>query len=168
MTKRKMLGLVLMLALMCACSPANKGSEDAGNQDTKVKYNESVTYSYYGDYSHVVDIESYLKIDTQNVQRLVEEDDRLVLELIGVETADASDEYIASVYNYIRLMEEKGFETTITDGTISSTFTMENEDNVVSIIMISDLDEWQEVNKEVDYVQDVSNGNCIFVVSQKD
>lgn len=78
-----------------------------------------------------------------------------------------SDDFSSSsiIGNHVKELEKDGYQMTLYDGTISSTFVLKKGNQTISITYISALDEWKEVHKDemnVNAIKD--NENCVYEI----
>ena len=78
-----------------------------------------------------------------------------------------SDDFSSSsiIGNHVKELEKDGYQMTLYDGTISSTFVLKKGNQTISITYISALDEWKEVHKDEMNVNAINdNENCVYEI----
>lgn len=78
-----------------------------------------------------------------------------------------SDDFSSSsiIGNHVKELEKDGYQMTLYDGTISSTFVLKKGNQTISITYISALDEWKEVHKDEMNVNAIhDNENCVYEI----
>ena len=75
------------------------------------------------------------------------------------------------ISEYLSEMKSEGYEQTVYDATISSTVTLENKNQTISITMISDLEEFKKVNREKgqkyqDQLDNISDINMMVEIKE--
>lgn len=75
------------------------------------------------------------------------------------------------ISEYLSEMKSEGYEQTVYDATISSTVTLENKDQTISITMISDLEEFKQENREKgqkyqDQLDNISDINMLVGINE--
>lgn len=140
---KKMIILSVLLLLLGCSNTANTNINNnniSNNNDTKKE--------------EFIDLFIYLNISEETVKKQ---------ELDNKKVYAFDYENDEKIHEYVKKMEENGFILNLFDGTISSTFSLENEMYNIQIIMISNYDEWILNNKEYD-IFNILNENIIYTI----
>lgn len=140
---KKMIILSVLLLLLGCSNTANTNINNnniSNNNDTKKE--------------ELIDLFIYLNISEETVKKQ---------ELDNKNVYAFEYENDEKIHEYVKKMEENGFILNLFDGTISSTFSLENEMYNIQIIMISNYDEWILNNKEYD-IFNILNENIIYTI----
>lgn len=166
--KRKITILLLPFLLAgCGGSETNNNSKN-GNEvprESTVVKTETFSKENYDSFPELKNIVSYLKLSAKDIKILNQTDKRLVFCLTQKESINPHDESVPSIYNYVKLLEKDGYQMNLLDGTTSSTFVLEKDKYKLSIITISNIEEWKKDNASELNTKDITNENVVCEIN---
>ena len=131
------------------------------------KTDEDFSGEYFKNFPDVKNIVYYLELEKDCETVLHQDEEQLIFCFSVDENVDVHDESIVSYANYIRGLESEGYQLTLRDATISQTFELENNDNTISITIISDIDKFKEVHTDISNIDKITNENILYELTKK-
>lgn len=154
-TKRILLVSIFFMFVLLGCENAeyiNENSNSLNPTETNV--------DYYDQFPDIVDIGSYLELDSNDIITINDDLDDLVICF----TQDLSQD---SISKYIDIQQKKGYKLKLYDGTISSTFCLENKKNKISITLISNIEEWKKLHGDEIDLHKMNTENVVYEIKTK-
>lgn len=164
---KKILYVLLCGVLLLAFSACTENNDNEPPQNKKSgTYNEDFSGEHYKDFPDVTNIINYLKLDpAKEVLILSEEEGQTLTFCFYVEDEDKSSS--PTYKHYIKAMEKSGYRLTVLDATISQTLTLEDKQHLIEMTVVSDMDSYKEVHKELKNADKIKKENLIFSITKK-
>lgn len=155
MKKIMMLLWVMLVLVGCTTEDKNDVTKDT-NKDIQTSTTDSQTKENI-EMPTLNTIEKQLGISVKDMNILEQKDDYILFSFF--------DDNFTISENQARYLEGIGYQMTLYDGTISSTFVMEKGNQKISITIISELNAWKEVHQDEMNVNAINdNENCVYEI----
>lgn len=109
-----------------------------------------------------------LYMDIQNPTLLSESNNELIFAVSQKNDIDFHDKDIHSIYNYIRDMEDIGYQLDLLDGTTQQSFILNNEKYTITILIYTDNQYLIQANTDLLNIKDVKTENVLYKLTKKD